>query len=128
MPARRWTLHVEPGAPSKPAVGAPCNGCGVCCLAVPCPLGMLLSRRRRGPCQALQWTPAQAVYRCGAMAGSLDVAQRCLPACLQRMAPWLAGLLRRIAPRWIAAGAGCDSNLEVETSTMASARGLNRKP
>lgn len=119
---------MEPGAPSKPDLGEACNGCGVCCLAVPCPLGMVLSRRRRGACRAVQWMPQQRVYRCGAMAGSLDVAQRCLPAWLQPLAPWLASLLRRIAPRWIAAGAGCDSSLEVETSTMASARGLNRKP
>ena len=44
-PAVVW-LHAE--APPKPAEGAPCNGCGLCCLAEPCPLGVLVSRRRTG--------------------------------------------------------------------------------
>jgi len=52
----QWqVVHVHPSAPSQPAEGAPCNGCGLCCLAEPCPLGMLVSRRRTGTCAALRW-------------------------------------------------------------------------
>ncbi|WP_310740843.1 hypothetical protein [Aquincola sp. J276] len=50
-------------APTKPAAGQPCNGCGVCCAAEPCPVGMLVSRRRTGRCRALVWQ--QGRYRCG---------------------------------------------------------------
>ena len=39
-------IYLHPAAPAKPAVGAACNGCGVCCAWQPCPLGMLVSGRR----------------------------------------------------------------------------------
>ena len=51
-------VWLQPSAPPKPAEGAPCNGCGLCCLAEPCPLGMLVSRRRTGACVALRWRAA----------------------------------------------------------------------
>jgi hypothetical protein len=92
-------LHRE--APPKPAAGAACNGCGVCCAHEPCPLGMLLSRRRHGACAALQWRDAEGRYACGALAD---------PA---RWLPWLPSrLARALARRWIAAGRGCDSTLQ----------------
>jgi hypothetical protein len=99
-------IHIHPEAPPKPAWGAPCNGCGVCCLLEPCPLGVVLSGRRTGACGALRWDPAQARYRCGALTDASGV-----------LAPrwrWLAAPLRRWAGRWIAAGAGCDAALEVQ--------------
>jgi len=91
-------VHIQPAAPPKPAHGAPCNGCGLCCLAGPCPLGMLLSRRRTGACAALRWSPEAQRYLCGAVA---------VPA---GAPPWrrAAAVLAR---RWIAAGAGCDADL-----------------
>jgi hypothetical protein len=99
MPHRVILLHLE--APPKPAEGAPCNGCGVCCAAQPCPLGMLLSRRRHGACAALRWDDLQARYLCDA----LDRPQRWLP--------WLpAKWARALALRWIAAARGCDSDLQ----------------
>jgi len=58
-------IWIQPEAPPKPAVGAPCNGCGVCCLAEPCPLGMLVSLKREGACRALVWSDADRQYRCG---------------------------------------------------------------
>jgi hypothetical protein len=98
LPAR--VIFLRPEAPPKPPEGAACNGCGVCCVAAPCPLGMLLSRRRFGRCRALKWDGARAVYRCGV----IDQPQR-----------WLRWLPARwaqvLARRWIAAGAGCDSSL-----------------
>ncbi len=95
-------LHLD--APPKPAVGQACNGCGLCCAAEPCPLGMLLSRRRRGACAALQWDEAGAIYRCGVLAEP----RRWLP--WPRFVP--EAWARRLARRWIAAGAGCDAEIE----------------
>jgi len=118
MHRKQWTLHVEPQAPTKPARGAPCNGCGVCCLVAPCPLGMLLSRRRTGACDALQWLPDARAYRCGAMAGAPEVARHALPRPAQCLAPALTRVLQRVAPRWIAAGQGCDSSLQAEAPTI----------
>lgn len=94
-------IHLHQAAPPKPAVGAACNGCGVCCAAEPCPLGMLLSRRRRGACVALAWDEAAARYRCDVLAQP------------RRWLRWLPPTLARpAAARWIAAGRGCDSDLE----------------
>jgi hypothetical protein len=91
-------IHVHPSAPAKPAEGATCNGCGVCCLAEPCPLGIVLSRRRHGACRALQWSETEHRYRCGALV---------LPS-------RLATALRPLLARWIGAGRGCDSSAEVQ--------------
>ncbi len=97
-------IHLHPAAPPKPPTDTACNGCGVCCAAEPCPLGVLLSRRRHGACAALEWQPGEARYRCGALAS---------PA---RWLPWLpARLAQALARRWIAAGVGCDADLEPES-------------
>jgi len=85
-------IHVHADAPLKPPVGAACNGCGVCCLAEPCPLGMLLSLKRRGACRMLRWDDSARRYRCGALGRG----------------PWQA-----LARRWISAGSGCDCSLDV---------------
>lgn len=103
---------VEPLAPAKPLPGAPRNGCGICCLAGPCPLGLLLSRRRRGACAALRWQAQEGLYRCGAVSAPVVVVQQALPVWLWRAVPLLALALRRLARRWIAAGRGCDCSLE----------------
>ena len=91
-------LHA--GAPPKPAEGAACNGCGVCCAAAPCPLGVWLSRSWHGACAALQWDEARRQYRCGAIAQP------------GRWLPWLpARWGEALARRWVAAARGCDSDL-----------------
>lgn len=92
MPQRVILLHAE--APPQPPPGAACNGCGVCCAAEPCPLGMLLSRRLGGACRALRWDEAEARYRCGAFGGRLP---------------------QRLVARWIGAGRGCDCTLSAQT-------------
>ncbi len=109
------TIRIHPLAPAKAAAGAACNGCGVCCLVTPCPLGMLLSGRRSGACNALRWDAALVRYRCGAIVAPRDVLTQALPSGLRGLAPVLAPVLRRLGARWIAAGTGCDSDLEVET-------------
>jgi hypothetical protein len=91
------TVWLHRAAPPKPAHGAPCNGCGVCCASEPCPAGMLLSLRMRGRCRLLRFEPSQARYRCGLMAGSSGT---------------LRGLLQALAARWIGAGLGCDSTAQ----------------
>jgi hypothetical protein len=99
MPPRIIYLHAA--APPKPAEDAACNGCGLCCSAQPCPLGMWLSRRLRGACAALLWDATQNRYLCGA----LQAPERHLPW-LPR--DWAQALVRR----WIAAQRGCDSDLQ----------------
>ena len=94
-------IHLHPYAPAKPAVGAPCNGCGVCCAAQPCPVGMWVSRSTQGRCAALLWNDAEQRHRCGVVAEP------------QHWLPWLPrGLARALALRWISAATGCDSDLQ----------------
>lgn len=116
-------------APAQPAMGQPCNGCGLCCLAEPCPLGMLVSRRRHGACVALRWLPGSAAEGADGASGAPAGA----PAEVAGDAPgqeggryvcgmvadpagvtgwrnrWLLRALARLARRWIAAGQGCDA-------------------
>lgn len=108
-------IHVHPGAPTKPAFGAPCNGCGVCCLAEPCPLGMLVSRRRRGACDALRWDASAQLYRCGM---AVDPGQ-----VLGRRWDWAGPVVARWARRWIAAGRGCDASLDATPPPPGSGTG-----
>lgn len=106
---RAW---LQPAAPPKPPVGAPCNGCGLCCLAEPCPVGMLLSRRRQGACVALRWQADAQRYACGLLSdpgGTTGL-----------RAPWAQRLLVRLARRWIAAGTGCDAALEATPGAPAA--------
>lgn len=98
---RHRVILLRAEAPGKPAPGAACNGCGVCCAAQPCPLGMLLSRRRQGRCRALQWRGTDGRYVCGVLAQP------------RRWLPWLPlATATRLVTRWIAAARGCDADLD----------------
>jgi len=97
-------ILIEPEAPAKPALGAPCNGCGLCCLHAPCPLGVLVSRRWRGACAALRWDAAQRRYQCGLLA----------PAHAPRGPRWWRVMVHALLRRWIAAGQGCDADVVAE--------------
>ena len=106
-------ILIHPEAPSKPVPGAPCNGCGVCCLLEPCPLGMVLSRRRHGACVAVQWSDSLSRYRCGALSAPKVVLQSLVSRHFQAWIPALSRALALVAGRWIAVNQGCDSSLEL---------------
>ncbi len=97
-------ISLRVAAPDKPAVGATCNGCGVCCATAPCPIGIVVSRRTRGACAALVWVDDARMYRCGL----IDRPAAFLPGSLRRCAPSVA----RIARRYVSAGSGCDCDVE----------------
>ena len=102
--AAEIVLHAA--VPAKPAVGAPCNGCGVCCALAPCPLSRVLLGHRAGSCPALSWRGGEGRYVCGLVA---------TPAAHLRWLPRaLAPLASRLARRWISAGSGCDCDAELE--------------
>lgn len=103
-------IRIHPDAPPKPIEGAPCNGCGVCCAAEPCPVGMLASRRRSGACKALEWQAQDGRYACGLIVSPANH----LPRALRWLAPWVA----RRARRWVGAGVGCDSSVTVEGAAV----------
>ncbi len=113
-------IHIHTQAPAKPVEGAPCNGCGVCCLTQPCPLGIVLSGTRTGACTALRWRDDTSRYICGALAEPYAVVQSRLPRGLAWLTRPLSAVLPRLAYRWIAAGIGCDSSLQPLAPAPAS--------
>lgn len=113
MSKTRQLILIHPVAPPKPVVGMPCNGCGVCCLIEPCPLGVVLSARRHGACVALRWQDDGQNYRCGAVTDPEEVLRNVLPRFMRCLAPRSPRLLARLARRWVAAGTGCDCRVEL---------------
>lgn len=97
-------IELRTEAPAKPAFGAPCNGCGVCCALETCPLALLRFLKRRGPCPALEWSAEETRYTCGL----LNHPERYLP-----LPAGAQNLARRFFSRSIAAGQGCDSDAEL---------------
>lgn len=112
MPSEQ-IIQIHALAPAKPSEGATCNGCGVCCLSQPCPLGMALSGARTGACKALRWSAKETRYLCGAVSEPGAVLRQRLPVAGALLYGLLARWLPVLARRWIAEGAGCDSSLEV---------------
>jgi hypothetical protein len=108
MPTEDRFIRIHPAAPPKPACGASCNGCGVCCAAEPCPLSRLLLGHRTGSCPALRWQAIESRYVCGMVIVPTDH--------LRWLPPLAAALFGRLAGRWIAAGSGCDFDAEVASA------------
>ncbi len=102
----RDVIHLHRAAPAKPAAGAPCNGCGVCCALETCPVARLRFLQASGPCPALEWSAAESRYRCGLLLRPVHYV-----GVLPRIAE---GPARRLLARWISAGSGCDCTAEVQ--------------
>lgn len=81
-------------------------------------MGVLLSRKRHGACNALAWNDALRLYRCQAVEEPVKTVTQALPLGLRWLGRPLGSLLGRMARRWIAAGLGCDSSLEPQSPTM----------
>jgi hypothetical protein len=96
-------VELHPKSPTKPVFGTPCNGCGVCCAASPCPVAIVFLFQLRGKCRALLWQDER--YVCG-MVVRPDRYVWLLPE------RWRNVSGRFFASR-IAAGAGCDSFAEI---------------
>ncbi len=106
-------IHIHPEAPAKPALGEPCNGCGVCCLAEPCPVGVIVSRQRHGACKALVWSQADKRYFCGLLVGpGGETGTGGAAGVWWRR--WARAAWLRWARRMISAGSGCDASLVVD--------------
>jgi hypothetical protein len=99
------TIELHEQAPTKPAPGAPCNRCGVCCAAEPCPVAFLFLFQRHGRCRALLWDDANKGYSCG-MVLHPDCHSRLIPKFSRR---WMGAFFTTR----IAAGQGCDSSIEM---------------
>jgi hypothetical protein len=123
MPDARTTITIQALAPAKPGWGEPCNGCGICCLVEPCPVGMVLSVRRQGACDALHWDVQQSRYRCGALVRPAAVLQHVLPRQMRLLSVVLAPLLAAAAGRAIAVGVGCDCDLDATAQPDAPGEG-----
>jgi hypothetical protein len=104
-PAGESFITIHPAAPPKPLLGAPCNGCGACCAAEPCPISRFLLGHDRGACPALTWRDGEGRYFCG-MVLTPAAHLRWLPLLLQVPAG-------RLCRRWIATGSGCDFDAEI---------------
>ena len=104
--AKTVVIHLHRQAPQKPEWGQACNGCGVCCAYAPCPVGVVVSRRLNGACDALEWIEGEDRYRCGVL---VDPGRY-----TGLKASWMRPVLVRAARRMISAGSGCDCSLEPE--------------
>lgn len=99
------------GSLDKPPVGAPCNGCGLCCRAQICSLGSITlglvgnyGERAPGPCPALIGQP-DGSFACGLVLRPRDYAR----------GKGGAHELRAAAMTLIGAGVGCDEPGEAES-------------
>jgi hypothetical protein len=66
---------------------------------------------------ALIWDEPLGLYRCGALLQPRQMLQSALPRWLQFLVAPLSAVLARMARRWIAAGSGCDSDLDAQVAT-----------
>lgn len=103
----RQVIHLATSAPVKPLPGEPCNGCGVCCAANPCPVARIIFLQWRGPCRALRWNWGERRYHCGLLSTRRPWQHRLPPSAV--------AMAHKLVRRWIAVGTGCDSLTEVES-------------
>ncbi len=94
----------------KPPHGAPCNSCGLCCMATLCPLAQSLFRFKYGRCPALERVPQG--WTCGVVK---DPARWNLGRTLLNG----VGAMRAAALHLIGAGDGCDARFDGEPINAA---------
>jgi hypothetical protein len=99
-------VELDAAAPAKPKLSEPCNGCGVCCAAEPCPVALIFLFQRKGRCRALIWQEENSRYICGMVAAPQRYSLL-IPASL-------SAVMGRFFSSRIAAGIGCDSGIEIE--------------
>ena len=108
-----WAGKVPKGtAANKPPHGAPCNGCGLCCMTSLCPLASHHFKRGglEAPCPALERTPAG--YTCGLIANPMTYARAIALEHGVEATSAAAAVLN-------GAGLGCDARLAGEQADPA---------
>lgn len=95
---------MTPQLPQKPRYGEPCNGCGMCCIAVQCPVSTALFGEQE-LCPALE--QAGNALACGLMRNTADY--------VPDMTAWGGKVLTEALALMIGAGIGCDGQMEGDT-------------
>lgn len=93
----------------KPPHGAPCNRCGLCCVATKCDLGRAIFGSSPGRCPALKQTGPHE-YSCGALMSTAFMATQ------SEDPEW--GDMKRAAALLIRAGEGCDARFNGEPTSL----------
>ena len=57
-----WQIDLVDNAPPKPPVGNKCNGCGICCASILCPIARVRFLKESGPCAFLKWRKERYFY------------------------------------------------------------------
>lgn len=96
----------------KPAHGQPCNRCGLCCMAVVCPVGAAVLKREQGPCPALDKLP-DGTFACGL------VAHPHLYAGARRLMLEGPRALSEAAAILVGSGTGCDARFNGEPADQS---------
>lgn len=99
-------VRLKDGKAPKPRHGDPvCNGCGLCCLAEPCPLGQIIFGKQSGRCPALEDHGER--FACGLVVD---------PAKYSPVRAAMVGeaLLREAAQHFTGTGLGCDAHVAGE--------------
>jgi hypothetical protein len=99
-------IHIKAEAPIKPPIGEACNGCGVCCIAEPCPVSLVFLWPHQAPCKALVWSKENQRYFCGMVLQPSNYIAW-LPTRLDNM-------FSKMVKRWIAANSHCDADVSLE--------------
>lgn len=96
------TMPIAQNELPKPAYGQPCNGCGLCCKAIPCPIAEQLLGVSEGSCPALEWDDGR--YWCGLIRN----AHKHILSLNKK--PWVDPVLREMILSSGAFGKACDSS------------------
>lgn len=96
----------------KPPHGAPCNNCGICCMAALCPLAKHLFGGELGPCPALLMDDGKS--QCGVVANPAAYINSEEPE----------AIMREYALEVIGARTGCDCRINGEPTNKEFYRAL----